>query len=95
MCSSDLALFKKDKSGQVVGGRVQSGRAEVGAKVRVMREGLDLARLKIIEIQSGRQIVKDVEKGSECGIKIEGKFDVVVNDTLEVYKEERVEKKVK
>jgi translation initiation factor IF-2 len=92
---SVLALFKKDKSGQVVGGRVQSGRAEVGAKVRVMREGLDLARLKIIEIQSGRQIVKDVEKGSECGIKIEGKFDVVVNDTLEVYKEERVEKKVK
>ncbi|MFA5358718.1 MAG: translation initiation factor IF-2 [Patescibacteria group bacterium] len=90
-----LALFRKDKVGQVVGGRVKSGKIETGAKVRVMRENLDLARLKILELQTTKQIVKDVEKGFECGIKLEGKFEVAVGDTLEVYQEEMIERKVK
>lgn len=90
-----LALFKKDKTGQVVGGMVKSGKIELGSHVRLMRDNLDLARLKIIELQAGKQDVKDVEKDSECGMKLKGKLDVEVGDILEVYNEEQIEEKVK
>ncbi len=90
-----LALFKKDKKGQVVGGRVKSGKIEVGAKARLIRDKLDLDHLKITGLQATKQEVKDVEKGFECGIKLEGKLDVKEGDILEIYQEERIEKKVK
>ncbi|MFA6534027.1 MAG: translation initiation factor IF-2 [Patescibacteria group bacterium] len=90
-----LAMFKKDKAGQVVGARVISGKVANGAKARLMRGGLDLARFKIVALQAGKQEVTDVEKGSECGIKLEGKLDLTVGDSLEIYREEKVEKKVK
>ncbi|MBI5621638.1 translation initiation factor IF-2 [Candidatus Falkowbacteria bacterium] len=90
-----LALFKKDKTGAVVGGRVKSGRLENGCMVRLIRDNLDLARLKVVELQSSKQFVTDVEAGTECGLKLQGKFEVAVGDTLQAYREEKVEKKVK
>lgn len=90
-----LALFRQDKTGQVVGGRVTAGIVEVGAKARLIRDALDLEHIQILGVQSGKQEVKDVEKGTECGLKIKSKLNLVVGDHLEIYREERIEKKVK
>ncbi len=90
-----LAVFKKVKDGQVIGGKVKTGKVEVGQHARLIRDNLDLARMKIVELQAGKQNVKDVDKGTECGLKIDSKIDVVIGDLLQVYREERVEKKIK
>ena len=90
-----MAIFRADKTGQVIGGKVKSGIIELGSHIRLMRGGLDLTRMKVIELQAGKENVKDVEKGTECGMKLDGKIEVRIGDTLEVYREQRVEKKVK
>ena len=90
-----LAIFKKAKDGAVIGGRVKSGKVEVSQKARLIRDGLDLERMTIKQLQSGKQEVKDVEKGTECGLKVDGKIDIIVGDTLQVYREEKVEKRIK
>jgi len=90
-----LAIFKKDKIGQVIGGAVTDGKVVLNAKARLMRDGLDLDRLTIVELQSGKQSVTDVMAGGQCGMKITGKLDVHEGDILEVYQEEKVIKTVK
>jgi len=90
-----LAIFKKDKIGQVIGGAVTDGKVALNAKARLMRDGLDLERLTIVELQSGKQSVTDVMAGGQCGMKVTGKLDVHEGDVLEVYQEEKVIKTVK
>ncbi|MEK7139108.1 MAG: translation initiation factor IF-2, partial [Patescibacteria group bacterium] len=90
-----LAIFKTDKTGQVVGGAVTDGKVAVNTKARLLRDGLDLDRLAIVGLQSGKQEVQDVEAGAQCGLKITGKLDVRLGDILEVYREEKVIRQVK
>ncbi|MFA5075848.1 MAG: translation initiation factor IF-2 [Patescibacteria group bacterium] len=90
-----LAIFKKVKNNQIIGGKVKNGKIENGAKVRLKRNDLDLERLRVVGLQAGKEEVKDVERGSDCGIRLEGKTELMVGDILEVYSEERIEKRVK
>jgi len=61
----------------------------------LIRDDLDLERMTIKQLQAGKQEVKDVEQGTECGLKVDGKIDIIVGDTLQIYREEKVEKKIK
>jgi len=90
-----LAVFKTDKAGQVVGGAVTEGKVTADSKARLMRDGLDLDRLTIVGLQSGKQEVTDVEVGAQCGLKVTGKLDVQEGDILEIYQEEKVVHQVK
>ncbi len=41
----------------------------------------------MVQIQSGKQDVKEALAGSECGLKLSGKTKIEKNDILEIYEE--------
>lgn len=89
-----LAIFRKEKNSMIVGGKVITGKVMNSAKVRVMRHGEEIAVGQIIELQEGKESVSEVLEGSKCGIKFQGEPVIVENDVLEVYIEEKKEKKL-
>lgn len=89
-----LAVFRTEKNIQILGGRVESGLLMRDAKVRVKRKGEIIGLGKITKLQSGRQDVKEIQSGSECGVEYTSKLKVEIGDVLEAYSEEKKEKKL-
>jgi translation initiation factor IF-2 len=83
-----LALFKKLDKGGVIGGKVLGDKIRVGAKLRVLRADQVVGEGEIVRIQAGKQSVKEVSGGSECGIEYTGRAKIEVGDMLETYQEE-------
>ncbi len=83
-----LAIFRKEKDSMIIGGRVEQGKVFKTSRARVKREDVILGVGNITECKVGQAAVKDVAKGTECGLKFEGNVRVEVGDVLEVYREE-------
>lgn len=90
-----VALFNKTKDSVVAGGKVTKGKIVLNAKVDVMRGTRKVTTATIIQLQANKVDVNEVEMGSECGLKLDGKPVVEVDDNLEVYLEEIKQKKLK
>jgi translation initiation factor IF-2 len=89
-----LAVFRTDKAGQVVGGRVNEGKLRPNTTAVVFRAGQPIAEGTFLGLQSGKTDVKEVNQGSECGVKIQCKTAIQVGDIIECHIEERKEKKL-
>ncbi len=89
-----LAIFRTEKGAMTVGGRVENGKIAKGAQIRVKRDGEIIGAGKLVECQTGKQSVKEVPSGTECGLRFEGKTRIEVGDVLEVYSEERKVRKI-
>ena len=84
-----LALFKQAERGkQIVGGRVESGRMQAGARFDVIRNGLKAGGGKTIELQSQRRPVDAVPEGQEFGMLADADLSLAVGDTLNAFTEE-------
>lgn len=83
-----LALFKRDGSRQVIGGKVVQGEAKKGAACLVVRGGIEEGKGRIIGLQRQKKDVDRVLAGEECGMLFEGNADVREGDTLEFFEEE-------
>lgn len=90
-----LKVFRTDKKAMTVGGRVESGKLKTGAKVRVKRNGEEIGKGILIELQTGFSSVKEVPQGTECGLRYEGKAKIEKGDILEAYEIETKERKIK
>jgi len=89
-----LAIFRTEKNSMTVGGRVESGKVKRDAFARIMHDGENIGTGKIVTCQSGKQDVKEVPEGSECGMKIESKTKISVGDVLQIYTEESKARKI-
>ena len=85
-----LAIFKAEKNGQIVGGKVMFGEIKRGASLEVYRNEELAGKGKITKLQQDKKDVDQVAKGRECGILYSGDVELKEGDVLEVYKEERV-----
>ena len=83
-----LAIFRTDKRAMTIGGRVESGKAVSGSKVRVKRNGELVGRGTVGELQQGKQTVKEIPSGTEFGMRYEGRVIIEKGDILEFYSEE-------
>jgi len=83
-----LAIFLTEKKSQIAGCRVLDGTIVNNLKVRIFRNKEHIADGELTDLQVGRQKVKDVMAGQECGTKIQTKEKLEVGDILEVYREE-------
>jgi translation initiation factor IF-2 len=90
-----LAVFKKLPKASVIGAKVLKGEIKVGATARVLRGEEIIAEGVIKTLQSGKQDVKEVQQGTECGIEFEGKAKIEVDDILEIYTEETKDRTLK
>jgi len=89
-----VAIFRTERDEQIVGGVVTDGTIYKDAKVEIIRGGEAVAPAKLLELQCGKQEVKEVGSGRECGLKIKTKEKAQIGDVLEFYKEETREIKL-
>ncbi|MFA5813787.1 MAG: translation initiation factor IF-2, partial [Patescibacteria group bacterium] len=89
-----LGIFHTEKNAITVGGRVENGKAKKKALVRIKRNGEIIGPGEVAELQQGKQSVKEVSSGTECGLKIESKTKIEEGDVLEFYSEESKIRKI-
>jgi translation initiation factor IF-2 len=89
-----LAIFRTEKTCQIIGGKVLDGRIEKDSLIEVEREKNIITHGKLIALQSGKTDVATVEKDQECGLKFEGKPVIQIGDVMNFYKEERIVKRL-
>ena len=84
--------FKVSGVGTIAGAFVTDGKIERNAGVRVIRENVVIHDGKLISLKRFKDDVKEVSKGFECGLQIEGYNDVKEDDNLEFYIMEEVKR---
>ena len=80
-----LKIFNANKTKQVLGGRVESGRINLGDKIKIFRRENEIGRGEIVELQHARSQVKTVEMDSECGLMVEAKIEIVTGDVISAF----------
>ena len=78
-------IFKFSKVGNIAGCSVTDGIIKREAQARVIRDGVVVYDGKIGSLQREKDTVKEVKKGYECGITIDGFNDIKVRDIIEAY----------
>ena len=71
---------------------VTSGLIKNNSSVRIIRDGVIIYTGKISSVQRGKDSVKEVKNGFECGITIDGYNDIKENDTFETYEMVEIKK---
>src|SRR5438876_276123 len=82
--------FKIAKIGTIAGCFVRSGVIPRTARVRVIRDGVEVYEGTIASLKRFKDDVREVREGFECGIGIENFNDVKVGDLIEAYRIEEV-----
>lgn len=85
-------LFKFSKVGTIAGCMVTDGIIKRDSKARVIRDGIVLYDGNINSLQRGKDNVKEVKKGIECGITIENFSDLKEGDIFEAYEMLEIER---
>lgn len=75
------------KIGQIAGCMVSEGVINRGAKIRLIRDGVVVFEGNVSSLKRFKDDAKEVAKGYECGVGIEGCDDMRVGDYIESYKE--------
>lgn len=82
-------------SGIISGSLVESGTIYRNYEVRVKRNGQEVGHGKVGGLKRFKDDVKEVEKGYECGILVEGFKGVMEGDVIECFKKENVTRRIK
>ncbi|MBU4421422.1 translation initiation factor IF-2 [Patescibacteria group bacterium] len=83
-----LAIFKRDKDEQIVGGKVLEGKVVSDSKFDLMRQNVKIGKGEISQLQSGKQDVRESVSPNECGMKTKIGHEIHEGDILLIYKEE-------
>jgi translation initiation factor IF-2 len=78
-----LRNFSSQKDKHVIGGRVETGKVENNAMVKIIRRGVELGKGRIVELQSQKIKTDVVNEGNECGLMVESKVEMIPGDMLE------------
>ena len=78
-------VYKISSAGTIAGSLVTSGTIKRDGKVRVIRNGKQIADVKLANLKRFKDEVKEVSSGYECGISLDGWDDVQAGDILQAY----------
>ncbi|MCI5514726.1 MAG: translation initiation factor IF-2 [Oscillospiraceae bacterium] len=78
-------VYKISSAGTIAGSLVTSGTIRRDGKVRVVRNGKQIADVEIANLKRFKDEVKDVSSGYECGISLKDFDDIRQGDILEAY----------
>lgn len=93
--TATIKKVMKLSSGLISGSLVDSGTITRGFEVRVKRNGEEVGHGKIGGLKRFKDDVKEVEKGYECGILIEGFKGVAEGDVIECFRKDNVTRRIK
>jgi translation initiation factor IF-2 len=83
-------VFKIAKVGSIAGSFVRSGVIPRTARVRVIRDGVEVYVGTLSSLKRFKDDVREVRDGFECGIGIENFNDVKTGDLIEAYRVEEI-----
>ena len=89
-----LAIFRTDKGGQILGGKIIEGGVEKNSLIDVYRdkEFVDIGELT--RLQSGKQDVASCGVDEECGLQFKGRSAIQKGDILHFYKQKEIISKI-
>lgn len=87
-----LAIFRTEKGEMIIGGRVDEGELKKPSQIMVIRDGVELGRGEILELQQSKVASRTVAIGEEFGMKIKTTVKIQVKDVLESF-EEKIKQK--
>jgi translation initiation factor IF-2 len=77
--------FNVPRLGTIAGVSVLDGVLRRGAQVRILREGKQVGAGKVTSLKRFKDDVREVEKGFECGVGVEGYTDFKNLDVIEAF----------
>ncbi len=83
-------IFKVPRIGTIGGCSVRNGTINRQARIRVIRDGVEVYDGTIGSLRRFKDDVKEVREGFECGIGVENFNDLKLGDVLECYRTEEV-----
>jgi len=83
-----LALFRTETKTQIFGGKVTAGKVHANAMLRVLRDNVQVAEGKLMQLQSQKSAANEVVTGQECGMKYEGPPVVQIDDVVVAFTRE-------
>ncbi len=83
-------VFRITKVGQIAGCRVVDGKAMRNARIRVLRDSVQVYDGRVGSLKHFKNDVREIDAGQECGVGIEGFNDIKGGDVLEFYNVEEV-----
>ena len=84
-------IFGIPKVGTVAGCYVTEGKIVRNAKVRLVRDAVQVWEGKVLALRRFKDDVREVAAGYECGISLDGYNDIKERDVIECYEVEEVE----
>ena len=78
-------VYKISSAGTIAGSIVTSGTIRRDAKVRVIRDGKQVADVELANLKRFKDDVKEVSSGYECGISLKDFDDIHQGDVFEAY----------
>ncbi|MFA6098931.1 MAG: translation initiation factor IF-2 [Patescibacteria group bacterium] len=85
-----LAIFHSEKKQIIIGGLVTKGKIEKNAKVKIIRNKVEIGTGIIEKLQQAKQEVASIPSGTECGLQIKTDTVIQEGDFLDVSKEELI-----
>lgn len=82
------------KVGTIAGCFVREGKIFRNSKVRIIRDGIVVHTGVLASLKRFKDDVKEVTSGMECGLQIKDYQDIKGGDTIEVYEEIEVQRKL-
>ena len=83
-------IFKASGVGTIAGSYVLDGTIQRDSSARIIRDGIVVHEGKLASIQRGKDAVKEVRSGFECGLVMENFNDIKEGDQIESYIMEEV-----
>lgn len=80
-----LSIFKASQLGVIAGCMITEGSIVRNQKVRLIRNGEMIWKGNIASLKRVKEDVKEVKKGFECGILLEGQNNVEVGDMIQCF----------
>ncbi len=83
-------VFSISRVGTIAGCYVSNGSIQRGCRIRVHRDGRTIGDYPLDSLKRIKEDVKEVPRGMECGIRLQGFNDIKQDDLLEAYRIEEV-----
>ncbi len=87
-------VFNITKVGTIAGCFVRDGRILRASKVRLIRDGIVVHTGALSALKRYKDDVKDVVSGMDCGVQIKDYQDIQVGDSIEVFEEIEIQRKL-
>jgi len=87
-------VFRTERKYMIVGGLVTDGKVVKPARVRIVRAGAALDLGELTDLQLAKHATTEAAYGQECGLRIETRTPILLDDVLEFFTEETKIRKI-